>query len=196
LNQTHFSEICMNKSRTRRKRPRPEDYLYLVAYHAKKYVRGGAPVEDTEEYSIGCMALVDVAKNYDGELSEFPCLASCAIRNAIIDDWREKNRKIRKPKNLISFDSLSPSQQEEVTKNERNGHNGELSILISRMLRIKSSDTKLQKRDKRILVLYYLKGMTFSKIGHKFSLTKQGAQVAVKRALMRLRKHQELKDFT
>ena len=172
---------------------RPEEHLGLVAMVARRYARSGQAVEDTEEYSIGCLALLDAAESFDDDVGAFSTWAVRKIRQSIVDYWRQRTRKTKEPEGILSI------ERDILEGLVANGHSEfeELLPLIPKMLKPVSSDTATMKRDKRILTLYFLDGMSYAEIGRKLLATREGIRVAVKRGVEEIRYQFEdqLKDW-
>jgi len=177
---------------------RPEEHLGLVAMEARKYASLGQPVEDTDEYSIGCFALLDAAESFNEEIGcQFSTWAVRKIRNAIVEHWRQQTRQRKEPKNILSIERhLSEDQLEKLVNN---GHSDleELFPLVPEMLEPKKQDTPTMRNDKRILIFYFIKGMSYAQIGRKLSITREGIRVAVKRGIVEIRNRfkDQLKDW-
>jgi RNA polymerase sigma factor (sigma-70 family) len=164
---------------------------------AMRYTRPGQDVKDTEEYSIGCLALLDAAESFDDDVSMFSTWAIRKIRNAIIVHWRQQTRKKKEPKNILSIERhLSESQLDKLVRHDHSDLE-ELFPLVPEMLEPNKQDTPTMKRDKRILVLHFIKGMSYAQIGRKLSITREGIRVAVKRGLEEIRNRywDQLKDW-
>jgi DNA-directed RNA polymerase specialized sigma24 family protein len=76
--------------------PDPADHLDLVASEARIILgrRRRGPIEDSDEYIVGCVGLMRAAKNWDGRIP-FRCCASMLIRWEILESYRVARRPKR-----------------------------------------------------------------------------------------------------
>ena len=78
---------------------RLEDHIGLICNAIKPFVRmrhGREPLPDTEEFSIGCLVLLQAIQrgSYDAK-RDFRCWAAAVVRNAVRDAYRTERRQKR-----------------------------------------------------------------------------------------------------
>lgn len=154
-------------SENERETVRVEDHLGLVSSIALKFVRKG-DVEDSELYSIGCLALVEAAKTHDPSKSKFCTWAYRVVRNRIIDEVKKSGRQRESsPGDLSSFaDEREPAMPVH---------------MIPEILRGEKDEST------RMLVEHYLDGKSLAEIGREFGLSREWVRKKVQSAISRIR---------
>ncbi len=172
---------------------KPEEHLGLVCKVVSKYVPRGIPVEDTEEYADGVVALLGAAKSYDPEKhTEFSTYAYIAIKNALIRKWNRQKCKKR--------DAVVSSLDDQVIVAPVDTGNYEFLKLI---FKEHPNDTEIDVRNKKILFDYYINDMTLQEIGdqmhsrygQKKPVTKVCVKLYIDAAIKLIRKRFNLDDF-
>lgn len=158
---------------------RVEDHLGLVRAVVLKYSRKGR-LEDSDLYSVGCLALVEAAKEFDPSRSGFATWATRVVRQRVIDEIRRvaRDREVASTETVCNV--VSPS--------------GNLPVhLAEPILALRKSDSREYARDKRVLRRYFLEGRTLSDIGRSLGMSKEGARKRINSAISNIRiKNREL----
>lgn len=154
----------------------PEEHLGLVCMVVSKYAPKGVPIEDTEEYADGVLALLTAAERYDYEKykTEFSTYAVRLIRNALIKKWRKQKRQKR--------DGVVCSLGERAVIDPHSNSN--YSFLLS-LLDDHPDDTWEDRRNKRVLYDHFINEMTWQEIGDQMA-SRYGGERAVTKACVRL----------
>lgn len=163
---------------------RVEDHLGLVRSVVLKYDRKSR-LEDSDLYSVGCLALMEAAGSFDPSRASFPTWATRIIRHRVVDEIRRTARV----KETASADMLS-----EIASPEKNSP----VHLAESMLARRKSDSREEARDKRLLRVYFLEEKTLSEIGRELGMSKEGARKRINSALSEIRRKNRslLENFT
>lgn len=147
--------------------PRIEDHLGLVRAVVSKFHRGGH-IEDSELYSVGCVALVDARRTYDPERSKFCTWAMRLIRQRVIDECSRRRRE-----------SYS-GEMDEFVDDEPN----DLPVhLVPDLLKGHEST-----EEGRMLVGHYMDGKSLAEIGREFGISKESARKRIMSAASAIRR--------
>lgn len=138
-------------------RIRVEDHIGLLRSCVLRFVRKGA-VEDSELYSVGCVALMEAARTFDPSKAKFCTWATRIIHQRILDEIK-KNGRIKE----TCSDALSgvPEEKAEVCPVH----------LLPELLGGRPDESATDSR--RMLVGHYLEGKSLSEIGREFGFSKQ-----------------------
>lgn len=157
-----------------------EDNLGLVADFVLRYYppAGGTPLEDTEEYSLGCLGLWKACQTFQVKQgNKFSTYAYHCIRNSIINGYRKDSR---------SLPTVDPAEIDD--KNcSRGDVQPNVQQLLDEFLGDRTEDKPKDKVDRQMLVMYYLDGMTLEEIGKQFKVTKNRVRQRVGRAINLIR---------
>jgi len=153
---------------------RAEDHLGIVRSVVYKYCRKGR-IEDSELYSIGCLALVEAARTYDPSKSKFCTWATRIVRQRVIDEVR-RSFKAREGSDPDAVDSAVAQK------------NGEPVHLVASMVETSESDSDADADSKLALRKYYLEEMSLSQIGRELGISKEGVRKRLKSALSMVRR--------
>lgn len=156
-----------------------EDHLGLLKACVLKFVRKGR-VEDSELYSVGCLALVEAARTFDPSKAKFCTWATRIIRQRIIDEIKRSRR--------IQEDSSS-----EMSALASDQEDGPPVHLLERIM--KNSKGCIGKDDTKMLLGHYLDGRSLSDLGKEFGLSKEWVRKKLQVAVSKIRvKNRELME--
>jgi RNA polymerase sigma factor (sigma-70 family) len=166
-------------------------HLGLVRKVARKYVKPyeRLQIEDTLAYSYGCEGLVKAIQTYRIEFKyKFSTWACLKIERAIIDGYRRDHNHPCK-KTQLKFENLENEDLDLIEARDSGFEREEMLVLASQLLSSHPNDTPRDRRDKKILRMFYIDGMSYAQIGKKMRpiITRSGAQLAAARALERIR---------
>ncbi len=172
---------------------KPEEHLGLVRMVVLKYVPRGIPLEDTEEYGEGVLALLHAAENYDPEMGEFTTVAVKYIKMALIQKWRKQSRK-KRTANVYSLGDRSVIAPE---------NHGNYEFLMS-FFDDHPDDTPDDRRNKKVLFDHFVNEMTWQEIGNQMvsrygqerPVTKVCVRLYAQAAIRLLRERFKIEDFS
>jgi RNA polymerase sigma factor (sigma-70 family) len=153
-----------------------EDHLLLARSIAAGYVKKGERVEDTEQYSDALLGLWDAVKKYDGSTA-FSTYAHHCMSNRIFEGHR--NRKSENFENVGGdyFDTLATPTRE--SKDE--------TSLVRLFLSPHPEDSSLQKRNKKWLGQFFLRGWSWAQIARRNGVSRAATQQAGFEAIFNIR---------
>lgn len=162
-------------------KPNFEDHIGLAADLALKFLerrRGSAlsPVEDSEEYSIACEALLKALSGYKSDKAKFSTYAYHCIRNALISYVRHR-------KYAPNF--LDPKDIEEIAENRNCTVD---PALLDLFLSESENDRESERIDKAMLREHYLQQLTLQQIATNRKITKMRVKQRIDRAINRIKK--------
>jgi RNA polymerase sigma factor (sigma-70 family) len=144
-----------------------EDYMGLLYSCVLKFVKKG-PVEDSELYSVGCLALLDAAKTFDSSKSKFSTWATRIIMQRLIDEFHKSSKT--KESCSSDLDDLPKKDSETMP----------LHLL---------SDLLGAEHDDRSMVMgYYLEGKSLSDLGREFGYSKEWIRKKIQSAILKIRR--------
>lgn len=150
---------------------RVEDHLGLVRSLVLKFIRKG-DVEDSELYSIGCLALVEATKSYDPSKSKFATWAWKIVRNRMLDEVKKSGRS--RESSSCDFASFA---------DDRLASPPALPVhMLSDFLGSVEGD-----KDAEMLVDHYLAGRSLSDIGRQVGFSKEWVRKRLQSAIVRIR---------
>lgn len=156
-----------------------EDHLGLLKSCVLKFVRKGR-VEDSELYSVGCVALVEAARTFDPSKAKFCTWATRIIRQRIIDEIKRTRRIQEDPTSEMS--SLASDDED-----------GPPVHLLDDIM--KNSKGCIGKDDAKMLLGHYLDGRSLSDLGREFGLSKEWVRKKMQTAVSKIRvKNRELME--
>lgn len=138
-------------------------------------------IEDSEYYSIACLALVEAASSFDASKAKFSTWATKIITQRIIQSIRKSKKQ-----KLIEMSSLDPVDIDHYLIDKKG------KILPTELLSLiapKEKDTKTERQSKSILSMHYLDGKSWSEIGRIIGMTREGVRQKAQRALELIRKN-------
>lgn len=147
-------------------RIRVEDYIGLLTSCVMKFVRRGS-VQDSELYSVGCLALMEAAETFNASKSTFCTWATRVINHRILDQIK-RNSRIRES---CSDLSLHPEDDSE-----------RLPLHLIPGLLDGGGD------DERMVSGHYLDGKSLSELGAEFGLSKEWVRQKIQSAVSRIRR--------
>jgi len=148
---------------------RVEDHIGLVRAVVYKYFRKGK-IEDSDLYSVGCLALVDAARTFDPSKSKFCTWATRLVNQRVLDEIRRARK---------GMEQSSPESLESMPAADR----GDPVHLVHFMVDGSDSDSDSESESKSVLRKYYLEEKSLSEIGREFGITKEGVRKRLKSAL-------------
>lgn len=150
-----------------------EEHLGLVRSVVLKYHRKGR-LEDSELYSVGCLALVEAARDFDPSRSRFSTWATRVVRQRVVDEVR----RVAKDRERGSANDAPEAEAPAA---------GMPVHLVESILALRKSDSRGHAKDKRVLRGYFLEGRTLSEIGRALGMSKEGARKRINSAISRIR---------
>lgn len=163
-----------SKDKTHNESVRVEDHLGLVRSVVYKYCRSGR-LEDSELYSVGCLALVEAANTFDSTKSKFCTWATRLIRQSVVDEIRKSARSREKT------DDSAPEPAA--------GSSDDLHLeLVMDMVAGKESDSDQERDGKEVLRGYFLEQKSLSELGRELNLSKEGVRKRMNSALSMVRR--------
>lgn len=155
-----------------------EDHLGLVRAVVYKFCRKGR-LEDSELYSVGCVALVEAARSFDPSRSKFCTWATRLIRQRVLDEVRKSYRE-RARSSDAGVDNLV------------DGSARSLAHMIPQILGSSEGDSKADSAGKAVLRRYYLDEMSLSELGRELGISKEGVRKRLNSAISMVRKKNSL----
>lgn len=144
-----------------------EEHLGLVRSVVSKFVDRNVPIEDTEEYADGVMGLLAAVEGFIPEKHfQFSTYAIKSIHQALIQGWRQKNRKKRKGV-LCSIDDNNIDLMEE------NDTIPNVAEILAKFFEPHPEDTESDIRNKYVLKEHFLNERTLRDIGEELQISKQ-----------------------
>jgi RNA polymerase sigma factor (sigma-70 family) len=153
-----------------------EDHIALVSSYVLKYCGcSGVAVEDTWEFSSGCLGLVYAWENFDANRGiKFSTYATTCIANAIRNEWRKEQQFSRvQPIDPLTLEGVSREEMEE-----------EEEINLQKLL------NRLTYREREILKDYYgigRKQQNYRELGKKWGVSGARIQQVALRAKNKLK---------
>lgn len=150
---------------------RVEDHLGLLKASVLKFVRKGK-VEDSELYSVGCLALMEAARTFDPSKAKFCTWATRLIRQRIIDEIKRTRRS--REDSSCELASVPEAKKDSVPVH-----------LLPEIL--ESSAECVGKDDTRMLLGHYLEGRSLSDLGREFGYSKEWIRRKMQSAMSTIR---------
>jgi RNA polymerase sigma factor (sigma-70 family) len=146
---------------------RIEDHMGLLCSCVLKFVRSG-PVEDSELYSVGCLALMEAARTFDPSRSKFCTWATRIIMQRLVDEFHRNSR---------SKESCSPDLD---SRPEEDRESFPLHLL---------PEILGDECDERSMVVgHYLEGKSLSDLGREFGYSKEWIRKKIRSAVSKMRR--------
>jgi RNA polymerase sigma factor (sigma-70 family) len=156
-------------------KPRFEDYIGLAADLALKFLRHRfMPLEDSEEYSVACVALAKAISKYNSNKSKFSTYAYACIKNALIHYVRHSK---------YEPDFLDPKDIEGVEEKP----NCTIDSALLDLFLSEKNDRECDRIDKLMLREHYLQQLTLKEIAIRHGITKIRVKQRIDRAIDRIR---------
>lgn len=149
---------------------RIEDHLGLVRAVVCKFHRGRF-VEDSELFSVGCLALVEAQRTFDPTKSKFCTWATRLIQQRVIDEHRKK-KKESPVDDTCEMRDIPEQKQEQLPVH-----------LLSHIL-----EGETPAEDRRMLVGHYLEGKSLAELGREFGISKEWVRKKISLALSSIRR--------
>lgn len=146
-----------------------EDHLGIVCSLVLKFVRKGAPVEDSELYSVGCLALVEAARTFDPSKSKFSTWAHLIVRQRIVDEFRRNARIREEPSTKVP--DLPEDRPDTIPVH-----------VLNQIIGDPAEDDST-----RMLLGRYIDGKSLSELGREFGFSKEGVRKKIQSAATRIR---------
>lgn len=150
-----------------------KDYIPLVRYISQNYAQVMSSILTYEEmFAIGCLALVQAAKSYDGSKgASFKTYAYILIRGAIIDEVRKLNHILHS--RSVKAIKIGPGKDEFDIEyyfvSERKPDDQVAAREICEKLA--EAVRKLSKRTQDLIRLYYFEDLTMLEIAKVLNIT-------------------------
>lgn len=160
--------VMADSNHERRDTIRVEDHLGLVGSIVLKFVRKGE-VEDSELYSVGCLALVEAAKTHDPSKSKFSTWAYRVVRNRVLDEFKKSRRS--RESSSCNLSMLADDFRESFPVH-----------MVSDMIGGEERDDFT-----KMLVEHYIEGKSLAEIGREFGISREWVRKKVQFALSRIR---------
>jgi RNA polymerase sigma factor (sigma-70 family) len=125
-------------------------------------------IEDSDFYSIACLALVQAAASFDPSKSKFSTWATKIMTQKIIEQIR-RNKK----QNPVHLSSLEPGEQDSCLIDKKEST---FPVHLLSLIAPNNSDTKIEKESKSIISMHYLDGKSWSEIGRSLGMTREGVR--------------------
>jgi RNA polymerase sigma factor (sigma-70 family) len=146
---------------------RIEDHMGLVYSCVLKFVKNG-PVEDSELYSVGCLALLEASRTFDPSKSKFCTWATRIVMQRLVDEFRRSGRLKESPSADLD------------ARPEENRKALPLHLL---------SDLLGDEGDDRSMVVgHYLEGRSLSDLGREFGYSKEWIRKKIQSAVSKIRR--------
>jgi RNA polymerase sigma factor (sigma-70 family) len=146
---------------------RIEDHMGLLRSCVLKFVKSG-PVEDSELYSVGCLALVEASRTFDPSKSKFSTWATLIVTQRLVDELRRGSRIKESPS--TDLDSRPEEDRESLP----------LHLL---------PDLLGGEGDERSMVVgHYLEGRSLSDLGREFGYSKEWIRKKIQSAVSKMRR--------
>lgn len=167
-----------------------EANLGLARAVASRFCRRGR-IEDSEAYSIACLALVNAAETFDSSKAKFSTWATRIITQRIISELRRS----RKRQVEVSFSSLDHKVADVV---ESESESKPPDFLVDVLTKPDPIDSVLESENKQILRLHFIERKSLSEIGKQFGMTKENVRLRTLKAisLIRLRNKEVLDQYS
>lgn len=146
---------------------RVEDYIGLLSSCVLRFVKNG-PVQDSELYSVGCIALMEAAETFDPSKAKFCTWATRLINQRILDEIK-RNKRV-KESSCAEIESF-PEEFDEVAPTH----------IIPKLL-------EGEEEDGLILVGRYMEGKSLSELGKEFGFSKEWMRKRINHAVSRIRR--------
>lgn len=154
--------------------PKIEEHLGLVRSVVYKYLKM-ARLEDSDLYSVGCLALVEAARSFDSSKAKFTTWATRLIRQRVVDELRRSGK--------IKADGVS-----EVAC-YRNGRRYEVQFAtVSSIISDDPADSSEYASFKRLVREYYILGKSLSEIATPIGISKETVRKRIRLAISAIRR--------
>lgn len=147
-------------------RIRAEDHIGLLSSCVLRFVKEG-PVQDSDLYSVGCLALMEAVETFDPSKAKFCTWATRIINQRIIDEIK-RNARIRES---CSDLSLHPDEESEP-----------LPVHLLPDLLDGDGDEEC------MVVGHYLEGKSLSELGREFGFSKEWIRKKIQSAVSKIRR--------
>lgn len=148
---------------------------FLIPKGGKSHPRG-IPVEDTEEFSIACEALLRSINTYNPASGyKFSTYAYNSMRNAFLS----LRRKRIVPLQLVDQRTIEAIEAKKENCTDE---------IYDALQVLSSPEEGIDRLDREMMLQYYLEQKTFEEIGKIYGFTRARAQQRINRAVMRIQK--------
>jgi RNA polymerase sigma factor (sigma-70 family) len=167
-----------------------EDNLGLAKFIVSKFCRGIKP-EDSDLYPVACLELIRAATTFDPSKAKFSTWATRMITQRLISETRKR----KKDSLTVVLSSLDRASQERSLADADNEEREFPIHLVPSIL--EGDDSESEAENKKILLLHYLDGKSFSEIAKKMGLSREAVRMKAKKAilLIRRKKVELLKEY-
>lgn len=147
-----------------------EEHLGLVRAVVCKFHKGRF-VEDSELFSIGCLALVEAHKTFDPSKSKFCTWATRLIQQRVVDEYRKRKKE-------------SPVDETCELREIPNREQDRLPVHILSHMLSEEPPTK----DREMLVGHYIDGKSLAELGREFGISKEWVRKKISVVLSSIRR--------
>ena len=164
------------------------EHFGLVGHVSKRYanLQRGERIEDTEEFADGLVGLTRAIDNFDPTKGfQFSTFAFYCIRNEICKGMKERQRGVVHASIRIDWTNSEidmPARANEEPSFVKAGR------LVDALLNKLPEDTEPRRKNKRILVDYYLRERMLKEIGGELGVTRERIRQRREQALEELKR--------
>jgi RNA polymerase sigma factor (sigma-70 family) len=157
-----------------------EQNIGLLRSVVARFCRSGK-IEDSDFYSVACLALVEASTSFDSSKAKFSTWATKIMTQKIIAEIRKTKRK-----KTIEMSSLETNQTESCLADTRSKT---IPTQLLSLVKPRKSDSKSEKQNKLILSMHYLDEKSWSEIGRELGMTREGVRQRAIRAIESIREN-------
>lgn len=151
-----------------------EDHLGLVRAVVNKYEKGRR-AEDSDLYSVGCLALVEAARSFDPSRANFSTWATRLIRQRVYREFRRFG--------------IGQSEESEEQACHRSGPEDERRLeRVCSLVGDSPADSKDYAAQKRIVRDHYILEKSLSEIGGPIGISKEAVRKRLRVAIAAIKK--------
>lgn len=154
--------------------------LGLIKSLVSKFIKDKSKIEDSDLYSVACIAIVEASKTFDPSKAKFSTWATRHMKQAVLDQIRKNKRN---NSYLVMLGDLEQKEQEEVLSEELR----KVPYHLLELARPTDTDAKNTKESKKMLLMYYLEEKSLSEIGEFFGYTKEGVRKKISKVLSEIK---------
>lgn len=166
-------------NRTTPRQPTAEDNLGLARLAAKRFIKKGEPLEDTDQYADACLGLVLAEDDYDPQRG---LISSWFFRKA----WKEIVNGHRQSRHDIPLVRLDDMDQDLLEDGRR--EQPDLTGLLDIFLAAHPNDSDNDRRNRQMMVDHYLHGESMTDMAQRYGMTKMGVSLSIRSAILKIRK--------
>jgi len=150
-----------------------EEHLGLIKSVVRKFHKG-PDIEDSELYSVGCIALVEAARTFDPSRSKFSTWATRLVRQKVLDEVRHSKKQTP-----VFRDDLCEFESPETER---------LPVELASSFCSADPDEDASDRKSRLMLIgHCMEGKTLSELGREFGVSKECVRKRVLLAAEKIR---------